>query len=90
MSEDAIPLSELIGNQAVRGLCGGITRPTLIAWRESHGFPAPVLQIDRTEVWDARQVIDWLAAQPAGKSTTTTRNVRAARKHARDIKRRKL
>lgn len=51
---------DLIGNAAVRELCGGITRHTLIAWRRDLGFPEPAVTVDRTECWDRRVVLAWL------------------------------
>lgn len=57
---EPVPPADLIGNAAVRELCGGVSRHTLIAWRREQNFPAPVATIDRTDVWDRRQVKAWL------------------------------
>jgi hypothetical protein len=56
---------DIIGGAEVRRMCGGITRHTLINWREKRSFPAPVrvLRDTKVELWDARQVRAWLRAQ---------------------------
>jgi hypothetical protein len=56
---EPVPHTELIRNETVRGLVGGITRHTLIAWRDSRGFPEP-LDVDGLELWDRRQVRQWM------------------------------
>lgn len=56
----------------VRRLCGGISRSTLIAWRQDRGFPEPVRSIrtgrgvkaQRVDVWDRRDVMLWLKENP--------------------------
>lgn len=62
-SSDAVPAQFLADNQAVRNVAGGITRTTLLDWRERRGFPAP-LKTPRcsTAIWDIREVLAWLAA----------------------------
>lgn len=65
---------DIVGNLAVRKMCGRVTREdhrpimrhTLIAWRESRGFPEP-LDAPRAgaELWDAREVRAWLREQAA-------------------------
>lgn len=54
----------IVGNAAVRKICGGITRPTLIEWRENREFPKPVrtLPVTGDELWDANEVRAWLRA----------------------------
>jgi hypothetical protein len=68
---DCVPPSELIGNAQVREMCGGVTRHTLLAWRDTQGFPEPVANIpgqgSGTEVWDRRQVTAWLKARERAK-----------------------
>ncbi len=58
---------ELITNTAVRKLCGGITRATLLNWRRKD-FPPPVLTIqtggNTVELWARSQVKEWLAVRP--------------------------
>lgn len=55
-----MPLEELVTAAAVRYMCGAHQRRTLIRWRESHGFPEPVLKTGDVELWDAREVRAWL------------------------------
>lgn len=54
-----VPVSEVAGNAEVRGMCGGVTRHTLIAWRRGRGFPAPVVVLECGDIWDAREVRAW-------------------------------
>lgn len=60
-STEAVPAQFLADNQAVRNVAGGITRTTLLDWRERRGFPAP-LKTPRcqTSIWDIREVLAWL------------------------------
>lgn len=60
---------ELLTNDQVRKLAGGITRHTLIAWRARarHPFPKPVITLPgggagakTVELWSRAQVADWL------------------------------
>lgn len=58
-----VPLRHIVSKAEVRKLCGNITRHTLISWRETQGFPAPVrnLRLSKVDLWDAREVRAWLA-----------------------------
>jgi hypothetical protein len=56
---EPIPPRHIVGNAEVRRICGGVTRHTLITWRKSHGFPAPVRKLESGEIWDARAVREW-------------------------------
>jgi predicted DNA-binding transcriptional regulator AlpA len=60
-----IPPRSIVGNAEVREMCGGITRHTLIRWREREDFPKPVrrLPLSDVELWDARQVRAWYRAR---------------------------
>lgn len=59
--EQPVPAQFLADNQAIRNIAGGITRHTLLDWRERRGFPAP-LKTPRcqTAIWDIREVLAWL------------------------------
>lgn len=50
----------------VRALAGGVTRKTLLNWREKHDFPAPVVTFPASarvlELYSRTQVEAWLAA----------------------------
>jgi len=54
----------------------GITKATLGAWRRSKGFPAPLLTLKATPVWDAIEVRAWLADR---KSATAGRHLQLIR-----------
>jgi hypothetical protein len=56
---DTLRPRDIVGNAEVRKICGGVTRHTLIAWRRTHDFPAPVRKLECGELWDARQVREW-------------------------------
>lgn len=62
-----VPVDEIVGNAAVRRMCSTtktpITRHTLIRWRETEEFPQPIRVTDGVELWDAREVRDWLRAR---------------------------
>lgn len=51
---------DILGNAEVRKLAGGITRHTLIRWREREGFPKPIRSLESGELWDRRHVQAWL------------------------------
>lgn len=51
---------QIVGNSEVRRMCGGITRHTLIRWRDLEQFPTPIRTLDAGELWDAREVQAWL------------------------------
>lgn len=75
---DPIPPRQIVGNQEVRKMCGGITRTTLLAWRRTEAFPTPIRTLagtPKTELWDARQVRAWLKQRAAD----PPRNARAGR-----------
>ena len=65
---------DIVGNAAVRTIAAyylghewrPVTRPTLLKWRESRGFPEP-LPCSRAgvELWDAREVRAWCKAHAA-------------------------
>lgn len=56
----------------VRRLAGGVSRGTLLRWREVRGFPEPVrsIRVGRgrrsqvVELWDRRDVRAWLRDNP--------------------------
>lgn len=73
---DRICQRELRTNEQVRLMCGphergrpgrptssaGISRATLIQWRERKGFPPPFVVLNKKlELWSRTQVEDWLA-----------------------------
>ena len=76
---DLVPHTDLIRNETVRGLCGGISRNTLLAWRRERGFPQP-LDVDGLELWDRRQVKDWIKGNRD--AVSRARKVRKGRKSA--------
>lgn len=56
---------DIMSNMQVRKYAGGIQRGTLIRWRELKGFPAPIRTVpgpgsSSVELWDRRQVRQWL------------------------------
>lgn len=55
-----IPLDCIVGVGEIRRLAGGVSRTTLKRWRDDHEFPEPVKSIDAGELWDRREVTDWL------------------------------
>lgn len=66
---DLVRARDIIGNLAVRKLCGravredkkAITRHTLISWRASFGFPAPLKTPQAgVELWSRPEVKAWL------------------------------
>lgn len=59
-ARESVPPSELISTHGVRELCGGISRPTLLAWRETLGFPPPIAHLPPIEIWDRRDVKAWI------------------------------
>jgi hypothetical protein len=62
----AVCEAELMPGAAVRELCGGVPRSTLLRWRE-RDFPEPVLRFKAArgelELWSRSQVESWLAAR---------------------------
>lgn len=51
--------SDLMDTAAVRKHCGGVSRPTMLRWRQN-GFPAPLRAPDVTvELWDRADVEEW-------------------------------
>jgi hypothetical protein len=59
----AVPARHIVGNAAVRRMCGGITRHTLIQWR-GKDFPAPIpARRAGVDLWDAREVRAWYRAR---------------------------
>lgn len=54
---------DILGNAEVRKLAGGITRHTLLRWRELHAFPEPFKRLECGELWDRREVRAWLDAR---------------------------
>jgi hypothetical protein len=63
----------ILATADVRRLCGKpgppVDRHTLLRWRASRGFPAPVRVIRQAkgqalELWDRRDVVAWLKANP--------------------------
>lgn len=59
-----VPARYLATNRQVRQLCGNVTRHTLLRWR-AQGFPEPAVVVDDVELWDLRQVRDWLQSRQA-------------------------
>ena len=63
-----VPPGEIIAASQVRELCGIKTRNTLIAWRKTRDFPAPIASVpgpssSPLELWDRRHVQAWLKEQ---------------------------
>lgn len=56
---------QIVGNAEVREMAGGVTRHTLIRWRELEQFPRPIRTLEAGELWDAREVQQWLRARDA-------------------------
>lgn len=58
---------ELLTNEQIRKLAGGIERGTLLRWRRHREFPGPVLTFKshggKLELWSRTQVEAWLAAR---------------------------
>lgn len=64
-----IAARDILSAADVRRLSGGISRHTLINWRATKGFPAPMRAIKQRrgrdlELWDRRDVKAWLRANP--------------------------
>jgi prophage regulatory protein len=53
----------LVGGKEIRELVGGIQRNTLLAWRRDRGFPEPIARLEIGEVWDLRDVKEWMRGQ---------------------------
>jgi predicted DNA-binding transcriptional regulator AlpA len=77
---------DLLGNESVRALCAHhlgqdvpVGRPTLLRWRRERGFPAP-LPCGRAgvELWDARQVREWVQQHARNLPKTRPVNLRKA------------
>ncbi len=67
MSEPIHP-RDIVGTLETRRICGGVTRATLIKWRDRRGFPAP-LEAPKAgvELFDRREVRAWHKAWLASK-----------------------
>lgn len=73
--QEPIPPRHIAGNEAVRKTCGrymgryegkAVSRPTLIYWRQRHGFPEPIdAPRAGVELWDIRLVREWARAYAA-------------------------
>lgn len=65
MTATVIPVRHIVSKAEVRKICGGITRHTLISWRQTEGFPKPIrtLRLSKVELWDSREVRRWLGAR---------------------------
>lgn len=42
----------------------GIAKPTWTGYVTRRQAPAPIMQVERTRLWDAEEVRDWHAARP--------------------------
>lgn len=66
---------DILGNGAVRRTCGGITRRTLLRWRDGIGvqepFPRPIRKINGVELWSRAQVRAWLERNRTRQSADT-------------------
>lgn len=58
--EQTVPVADIIGNQEVRELCGGIERGLLIRWRKLEEFPEPIRTLACGELWNRQDVMAWL------------------------------
>jgi prophage regulatory protein len=60
MTDDCLKPEHLVGGKEIRELVGGIQRNTLLAWRRDRGFPEPIARLEIGEVWDLRDVQEWM------------------------------
>jgi hypothetical protein len=62
-----IPINCIIDAAKARDMCSGrkrkpISRATFARWRKKRGFPEPIREFGIGELWDRREVRDWLRA----------------------------
>lgn len=79
MSADA-PLPRLVREPAVLAMCGGITHPTLWAWRRRgvDPFPAPLRLSENVVAWRVEDVERWLSERPVEAGAEVSARARAA------------
>ena len=53
----------MIDNPAIRRMLGDIARNTLLSWRKTRGFPEPVKTLSIGDIWDLREVREWIRVQ---------------------------
>jgi hypothetical protein len=58
-----IPVADIIGPGEIRKMAGGVTRKTLMTWRERPDFPPPVKSLGIGDLFDRRAVQAWLKAE---------------------------
>jgi hypothetical protein len=54
--------ADIIGPGEIRQMAGGVTRKTLMTWRERPDFPAPVKSLGIGDLFDRRAVQAWLTS----------------------------